>query len=82
MTPNEIEWNCTECGNTDTVYTIKIIPTGRPAPFPKNSIQIKESCVQCGKYKRFAPQTGILIKRFNDRLSTLLLPSKGRDIYE
>lgn len=78
----ETEWNCPECQNTTTNYSLKIIPTGKDAPYPRYNIQIKEYCSSCGRYRRFAPQSTILIKRFNDRLKTISLPKKGRDTYE
>jgi len=82
MTQKEIEWKCPECTEIKTVFSIKIIPTGQPWPSPKYIIQIKESCANCGRYKRFAPQSSILVKRFNDRLSSIILPATGRDFYE
>ena len=82
MTQSEIEWQCPECQNITTQYTLKIIPTGRPVPYPKYSIQIKESCSKCGRYRRFSPQADILIKRFNDRFQSIILPATGRDFYE
>ena len=82
MALNETEWKCPECQNTTTQYTIKIIPTGKPIPYPKWILQIKESCSNCGRYRRFAPQYPILIKRFNDRFQSMVLPATGRDFYE
>ena len=83
MTPNEIEsWICPECQNDTTQYTIKVIPTAKLAPFPKYIIQIKESCASCGRYRRFAPQSDILVKRLNDRLAQIILPATGRDFYD
>ena len=82
MTQSEIEWKCPECQNSTTQYSLKIIPTGRPSPYPKFVIQIKEFCSKCGRYRRFAPQAGILIKRFNDRFMSIILPATGRDFYE
>lgn len=75
-------WICPECSSEETQYTIKIIFSGRQYPYSKWNIQIKETCVKCGRFRRFAPQSSILIKRFNNRFSTIVLPATGRDFYE
>lgn len=75
-------WNCPECGKSKTQYSLQIIPTGRNDNYPRWVLQIKECCSSCGRYKRFAPQAPILIKRFNDRLQSIILPATGRDFYE
>lgn len=77
-----LNWTCPECKNTETQFCLQIITTGRNGYYPKWIPQIKESCTNCGRYKRFAPQSPILIKRFNDRLLSIILPATGRDFYE
>ena len=82
---NTSNWTCPECGGTKTQYSLKIIPAGRGEGglrFPKFVPQFKEVCQKCFRYRRFAPQSSILVKRFNDRLTALTLPAKGRDFYE
>jgi len=75
-------WTCPECSSDETQYCLQIIPTGKDGFYPKWVPQIKESCNKCGRYKRFAPQSPILIKRFNDRFQSIILPSTGRDFCE
>jgi predicted RNA-binding Zn-ribbon protein involved in translation (DUF1610 family) len=72
-------WTCPECGEKDnTQYFINIIPSGRTSNhFPKYINQIKESCSACGRYRRFVPQTEMIIRRFNQRLEKLPLKSRG-----
>lgn len=79
---NLLNWSCPECKSIETQYCLQIIPTGRNDYYPKWVPQIKESCNNCGRYKRFAPQSSILIKRLNDRLRSINLPATGRDFYE
>ncbi len=76
------EWLCPECGNNKTSYNLKLIPTGKPIPYPKYIPQIKESCSNCGRYRRFTPQAQNIILRFNDRFASIILPATGRDFYE
>lgn len=56
---------CTGCLLFD--YIIKLIPTGRPAPYPKYVPQVKVQCTRCGKYIKFASQTDALVKAINDK---------------
>lgn len=57
---------CFDCGGTSRIFTLKIIPYGRFSI--KYIPQIKESCGNCGRYVRFAPQTPELIGKFNELL--------------
>lgn len=57
---------CFNCESTDRAYAIKIIPYNQE--FIKYIPQIKESCGNCGRYIRFAPQTPELIGKFNEFL--------------
>jgi hypothetical protein len=75
-------WVCPECKNNSTQYSFQIIATGRNDNYPRWVPQIKESCASCGRYRRFAPQSPVLIKRLNDRLQSIVLPATGRDFYE
>jgi len=80
-TSSENQWTCPECGSSKTQYSLQIIATGKNS-YVRWIPQIKESCSNCGRYRRFAPQSPILIKRFNDRLLSIILPATGRDFYE
>lgn len=74
----EETWICPDCGKSETQYQLRIIPSGNFDPyFPKFLPQIKEVCLECGRYKRFARQTEVLIDRFNQRLETITLKSRG-----
>ena len=73
-------WTCFDCGGSETQFRLKIIPSGKAdSYYPKWITQIKESCSECGKYRRFAPQTDILIERFNQRFEAITLRAKGND---
>lgn len=57
---------CSRCGGILRRFRIKLIPTNNPNPhWPKYVPQIKEICVGCDQYVRFAPQTPELIEAFN-----------------
>lgn len=73
---------CTECNNYKTEFLLQIISTGKKGNFPLWVPQIKERCAICYKYIRFAPQSSILIKRFNNSLLAVTLPATGKDFYE
>src|SRR3990167_8920706 len=70
-------WSGPQCGNEETHYTLRIIPSGRNTEFyPKWIMQIKEVCDGCGRYRRFAPQTELIVTRFNERLQSIPVRAK------
>lgn len=77
----DLTWTCPDCDQTETQFQLRIILSGKTDPyFPKYIPQIKEVCLGCGRYKRFAPQSDILVDRFNKRLETITIKAKeGRD---
>ena len=50
---------------------IKIIPTGRPAPYPKWIPSIKVTCNDCNTFVKFAKQEDSLIDAFNNKLDEI-----------
>lgn len=74
-------WTCPDCGKNETQYQLRIITSGKSDPyFPRFLPQIKEICFHCKRYKRFVPQSDILVDRFNKRLETITIKAKeGRD---
>jgi len=63
-----------KCEHFKKKYTIKLILTNRQdIYFPKYIPQIKETCFDCGKYIRFAPQTPELIEEINTKLKGIPL---------
>ena len=59
-----------QCTHEKSIFTLKIIPTNRLEDpwYPKFVPQIKQSCRDCGKYLKFAPQSSELIAKFNQEL--------------
>lgn len=64
-----------QCAHKNQIYTLKIIPTNRPenSRYPKFIPQIKQSCQNCSKYLKFAPQTPALINKFNKKLQEVVI---------
>ena len=67
-------WICPDCKGDQTEVMLQLIPSGKSGYFPKFIPQIKETCAGCKRYRRFAPQTDILIQTFNDQLRNLFIP--------
>lgn len=58
--------SCARCGGILRRFRIRLIQTNNTHPYwPKYVPQIKEICVGCDQYVRFAPQTLELIEVFN-----------------
>jgi hypothetical protein len=75
------QWICPQCGVSETQYFLKIIPTGKTDNFfPRWVPQIKEVCVGCGRYRRFVPQSELVITRFNERLQGIPVRAKKGDV--
>lgn len=66
---------CPTCGSLKRGFNLKIIPTGKPLPYPKYIPQIKENCLDCMKYIRFSPQTPELVAAFNKKFEGVVLTS-------
>lgn len=67
--PNNLHQHtsCVNCGGILRRFRIKLIATSNPHSYwPKYVPQIKEICVGCDQYVRFAPQTPELIETFNN----------------
>ena len=68
-----VQQYCFTCKIEDRVYKLKLIPSGRPFPFPKRIPQIKEECGKCGRYFKFAQQEEELVERINKKLAEIAL---------
>src|SRR3989338_6764169 len=62
---------CFKCGKHDFKLSMKIIPTGRSEHYPKFIPQIRQDCVNCGSFKKWAIQTPELIAVFNGKLEEI-----------
>lgn len=64
---------CLRCDSTKTNLTVKLVSSGKPHPYPKFIPMIKQSCVSCGVYIKFAQQTSELIEAINQQLEKILI---------
>jgi len=77
MKITEPELRCFDCNSAEFHILPKIIPSGKPFPYPKYIPQLKEVCANCGRWLRFAPQDEKTINALNERLESLLADQKG-----
>ena len=62
---------CLNCESKSLVFSLKIIPTSKPFPFPRFSPQVTAKCGGCNKWLKFWPQTEELIVKINQKLEVL-----------
>ena len=72
MKVTEKEFCCYDCKSTEFYILPKMIPSGKPFPYPKYIPQLKEVCANCGRWLRFAPQDEKTINALNEWLESLL----------
>ncbi len=70
-TASSSETVCFNCESKSLVFSLKIIPTSKPFPFPKFAPQFTVHCGGCNRWLKFSPQTNELITKINQKLEVL-----------
>lgn len=60
--------NCPKCGSKYGLLTLKLVPSGKPSPYPKYIPRVKQSCASCKAYIKFVEQTPEIIDIINEQL--------------
>lgn len=59
---------CQKCKSKYSLLLLKLIPSGKPFPYPKYIPMVKQTCANCGVYIKFIEQTPEMINLINEQL--------------